>query len=274
MIRILPTILALLIALPAMHAAAQTPVATPAVTPDPFMLPVNHLVLRITEGNGFSYVRDATGGPYYDNIHIIDDGVFPDDLPAFLADIYTDVGMQDMYYMYVSLIPDAPFLQPRGLPITVEMRLITVADGDSAARLVEVYPDILRPPLTPGEPPAEITVIADPPAHDEAIVGVTGRDPYFDIDTGEPVGIEVPYARLIAQAGTIVASAKVTSTDPAFNDAVARQLLAAQLDCLTAEGVCVPIALPAGVPYEPAPPVASPVAIMPETRQPIARSRA
>jgi len=234
-----------------MPAAAQTPVATP----DPFALPVNHLLLRITEGNGYEYLIDETGVLVYGNVYLVRHGEIPEDIPPGLEDIYTRLGVQHIYYMYVVMMPeDRAADSAQDVGITIEMRLITLEDGDSAAELVALYPDIIA---DAGEAPS---MIPDPPEHDGAIVGVTGMEPYINLASGRPTDIEVPYARFIAQHGTTVASAKVSGLDPTFNDAVARELLSAQLGCLEANEFCVPMPLPGDIPYEPGTPVASPAA--------------
>jgi hypothetical protein len=99
-------------------------------------------------------------------------------------------------------------------------------------------------------------------AHDPSVIEVTGLDasPNGASDSQEPAS--VPFTRLIAQRGAMVTTVKVTSADPAVNEAIARDLLAAQLGCLAAGNACVPVALPAGVEFPPGTPVASPVAMV------------
>jgi hypothetical protein len=115
----------------------------------------------------------------------------------------------------------------------------------------------------------DIVAIEDVPGHDEAIIGVTGTDVYYGVVTGDPAAFRAPFTRFIAQSGTTVASVKVTSLDPAFNDALARHLLTEQLACLATDSPCVPITLPSGMDFSPATPV--PEARKASARRPIAR---
>lgn len=237
---------------------AQTNAQTPVATPDPFALPVNLLLLRIREGNGYEFMTNEAGQLDYDNTYLIRDGVMPRDIPPDLGDVYTELGLQDMYYMQVALSQeDAASSLDGQTSISVETRLTTLQDGESAARLVGIYPDLLADQAQDDDS-GSISVMKDPPVHDQAIIGVTGIDRPSSLTTGEPTGVAMPYARFIAQHGATVASVKVSSLDVGFNDSVARELLTAQLGCIEADEFCVPVALPA---LADNPATASPVAV-------------
>lgn len=252
---------------PATPVTAQTPVASPVATPDPFTLPVNHLLLRIHEGNGWEYMTGPSGILMYVNDYAIRHGEVFGEMPPDLAEMYSELDTRHLYSMTVIVAPVGfPAGQDGQSGVMIETRLTTFADGDAAARLVHNSPDLLadQSPNVPGA--GGIEPIAEVPEHDEAIVGVTGMAPSVVLATGEQSGYPVPYTVYIAQHGTTVASVKVTSLDPTFNDVAARELLAAQLACVEANVFCQPVPIPADVPYEPATPVASPVAVRPVNR--------
>lgn len=257
MTRFLSTCLAALVLLSAsgLAAMAQTPVATA----DPFMLPINQLVLRIREGNGFRYVTDDSGVIAYDNGPLVTDGGSHPVVPESIAALYTDLGVQDLYYAFAALTSEDQ--AGVGNIVVVDIRLTTFPDAAGAARLVDSSLDLLvEQAETNPNASRDIAAITDLPDHDQAIMGATGTDPAGGI---RPSMFRDPFTRFIAQAGAVTASVKVASPDQAFNDAVARELLAAQLECLAAEGVCVPVPLPAGVSFTPGTPepLATPVTV-------------
>lgn len=267
--RIVWACVVLLLIVPGMPSTAQTPVATP----DPFALPVNLLVLRMREGNGYHYVRDQSGTLLYENGYLVRDGETATTVPPAFADLYEDHAVRDLYDAYTSMVPDEEMTEPT-IGIAIQVRLATVPDGDMAGRLVEASPAFFTRMSRAGDRfSQDITVMTDLPDHHEAITGFTGTDQYYGLVNGN-AALRVPFARFIAQHGTMVASVKVTSPDPAFNDAIARELLSAQLACIEADQFCVPVPIPAGTPYEPGTPVASPAAVAPASRTAIARCRA
>lgn|SRR5690606_1266729 len=229
-----------------MLAAAQAPVARP----DTFALPINLLVLRMSEGNGFDYVQNPSGSLVYENLYLVDDGVVHDDILSPTRDWYEDHDIQDIYLAYVRLSPEGTTNDSSGL--AVQIRLATLPDAEAAARLV---PDTLvQMFLQQFDGPSfaqDVISMQDVPLHDQAIIGVTGTDRYYGVISGDPAEFRAPFVRFIAQQGTMVASIKVTSLDPSFNDAVARELLSAQLECLREDQFCVPVPVPAGIPYDP-----------------------
>ncbi len=256
--RFLSILLAGLIAFSALPAVAQTPVATA----NPFALPANLRVLRIRAGNGFDYLRIRDGGLAYVNSDLVDDGLSRVPVPKWLETWYTDMRVLDQYMTYVMMVPEDVAITSG---VVIDIRLLTFPDDAHAAAAVPASFDVLLQQAD--EFPAasqEITKLPDPPDHYQAIIGVTGVDPGFNIRTGAQGEFVLPFTRFIAQEGNIVASVKVTSADQAFNDAVARELLSDQLACLTANEFCQPVPIP-GVPYQPGTPVASPVAVVPET---------
>lgn len=240
-------------------AAAQTPVASPVATSDPFALPANLRILRIRGGNGFDYLRLEGGGLAYLNADLVDDGLSRIPVPQWLETWYTDMRVLDQYMTYVVMVPgDAA--TPTG--VIIDIRLLTFPDDAHAAAAVPASFDVLLRQADENSAASQgITMHPDPPTHDQAIIGVTGIDPGVNTRTGAQGGFVVPFTRFIAQEGNTVASVKVTSADEAFNDAVARELLSDQLTCLTANEFCQPVPVPAGVPYNPGTPLASPVAV-------------
>lgn len=251
---------------PVLPAMAQTPVASPAATADPFALPANHRILRIRAGNGFDYLRLDGGGLAYLNGDLVDDGLSRVPVPQWLETWYTDMRVVDQYFTYVVMVPD-DVAATTG--VIVDIRLLSFPDHDAAAAAVPATFDVLlrqaeeNPTASQG-----ITMHPEPPDHDQAIVGMTGIDLAFNLQTGAQGEFVVPFTRFIAQSGAMVASIKVTSADEAFNDAVARALLDAQLGCLAVNDFCQPVPLPTDVPFAPGTPVATPVAA-----RPIRRSR-
>lgn len=243
---------------------AQTPAA--AATPDPFALPVNLRIIRIREGNGFDFARLGPGSLARVNQYLIDDGQILTETSPSLREWFTELRIEDMYISYVILAPEGEAAADAG--ITVDIRLITFPDGASAEAMVPASIDILNEQAEE-DPNAsqDISAMEDLPQHEQVITGVTGMDPSFDVQTGAQGLFRVPFTRFIAQDGTIVASVKVTSLDPAFNDAAARELLAAQLECLAADVFCDPVRLPGGIDYAPATPTASPVAVTSPVRR-------
>lgn len=256
--RILLSFLVMLLASGTVPAAAQTPV-TGAVPADPFALPANHLILRMTAGNGFDYLRLDGGALAYVNGDLVDEGLSRVPVPQWLETWYTDMRVVDLYFSYVVMVPEDP--GPLSAVI-VDIRLLSFPDVDAAAAAVPGSFDVLQRQADEiPDASKEITLHPNPPGHDEAIIGVTGVDPSLNLATGALGEYQVPFSRFIAQDGAMVASIKVTSADAAFNDAVARELLAAQLACIAADAPCTPVSLPAGIDFMPATPVASPVAI-------------
>jgi hypothetical protein len=248
-------------------AVAQIPVATA----DPFALPINHRILRMTEGNGYAYATNLRGGLVYENVFIVNDGVVHEDILDTTRAWYEDHDIQDLYLTYTRMFPDDMKRDTSG--IAIQIRLATLPDTDAAAQLV---PDTLVLMfMQQREGPGfaqEIVSMEDVPDHDQAIIGVTGTDVYYGVVTGDPAGFRAPFTRFIAQSGTTVASIKVTSLDPLFNDTLARQLLAGQLECLAIDVPCVPTPLPTGMDFEPVLP--SPEDRVASVCQPIARSHA
>jgi hypothetical protein len=232
---------------------AQTPVATA----DPFTLPINQLILRITEGNGYAYARNPSGALVYENVYMVDDGVVDDDILPATRTWYEDHDVQDLYLAYVRLYPEEAKQDTSG--VAIQIRLATLPDTGAAARLVPDALVLMFEQQFEGPTFAQdIAPIEDVPDHDEAIIGVTGTDVYYGVVTGEPTGFRAPFTRFIAQSGTTVASIKVTSLDPAFNDALARELLMEQMACLAVDTPCLPIPLPSGLELIPATPSPSP----------------
>lgn len=261
MTRFLSLLLAGLMALSALAANAQTPVAWPIVTEHPFQLPANLLVLRIRAGNGFDYLRLDGGGLAYLNADLVDNGLSRVPVPQWLETWYTDMRVMDQYMTYVVMVPGQTEA-PTG--VIIDIGLLAFPDSAHAAAAVPASFDVLLRQANENQAASqEITRLPDPPAHDQAIIGVTGVDPSFNIRTGAQGEFTVPFTRFIAQQGAMVASVKVTSADETFNDAVARALLADQLACLTANEFCQPVPVPADVPYAPGTPIASPVAAVP-----------
>lgn len=240
---------------PTLTAVAQTPAASRTATPDPFVLPANHRIVRIREGNGFEYLRLHQAGIAYADGDLVDEGLSTVPVPPSLEQWYTALQMEDMYFSYAIMVPEGE----NGVAgaIAVDIRLMSFEDGDAAGVMVPASVGVLIQQA--GVSPTasrDLALIDDVPDHDEAIIGITGTDPA--VDTRPPV--RAPFSRFIAQHGTIVASVKVSGADEALNDAVARELLAAQLACLEERGVCVPVPLPAGTADQPGTAVASPVA--------------
>lgn len=259
----------LLLITPVTSASTQTPVATP----DPFALPVNLLVLRIREGNGYGYVRDQSGAPLYGNGYLVRDGEIATTVPPPFADFYEDHEVHNLYDAYTIMVQDEEITEP-SISIAVQVRLATVPDGDMAGRLVDASPAFFTHLSGAGDRfSQDIIVMTDLPDHDEAITGFTGTDQYDGLVNGD-AAFRMPFTRFIAQHGTIVASIKVTGPDPAFNDAVARELLAAQLACIAADQFCVPVPLPSNVPFEPGTPVTISTTLAPAPGPAIVRSRA
>lgn len=266
MTRFLSTLLAGLLALSAMGGGAPRAVAqTPVATADPFLLPINLQVQRITDGNDFTYLRDASGAMAYVNGYLVDDGETTSPVPEPVADMYRDLQIEDMYVTYGILIPDDGEVPRYG--IVVDIRLLTFPDHGTAEEMVRSSTDVLtQQAMDDPNASQEISALTDLPVHSEAIAGATGTDAAIDLRTGAQGLFRVPFTRYFAQSGTTVASVKVTSPDPAFNEAVARELLAAQIGCVEADTFCSPIPLPGGVDYAPEMPIASPAALTPAGR--------
>ena len=245
---------------PVFPATAQTPVATPAATADPFVLLANHRILRIRAGNGFDYLRLEGGGLAYLNGDLVDDGLSRVPVPQWLETWYTDMRVVDQYFTYVVMVPEDATVPTA---VIIDIRLLSFPDHDAAAAAVPATFDVLirqaqeNPTASQG-----ITMHPDPPDHDQAIIGMTG----IDLSFNPQGGFVVPFTRFIAQEGAIVASIKVTSPDEGFNDAVARDLLTAQLACLAVNDFCQPVPLPTDVPFAPGTPVATPIAAGPVRR--------
>lgn len=250
-------------------AGAQTPVASPAATSDPFALPANLRILRIRAGNGFDYLRLDGGGLAYLNADLVDDGLSRVPVPQWLETWYTDMGVMDQYMTYVIMVPEDA-TTPTG--VIIDIRLLTFPDdAHSAAAVPATFDVLLRQAEENPAASQGITMYPAPPDHDQAIIGVTGFDPGFNTQNGAQGEFVAPFTRFIAQEGNMVASIKVTSADEAFNDAIARELLSDQLACLTANEFCQPVPVPA-VPYQPGTPVASPVAVAPHERSTLRRA--
>lgn len=249
---------------PVLSATAQTPVASPIATADPFALPANLRILRIHAGNGFDYLRLEDGRLAYVNGDLVDDGLSTVPVPQWLETWYTDMRVVDHYMAYVAMVSDASAASD---VIMIDIRLLSFPDHDAAAGAVPAtYDVLLRQAEEDPRASQGIDMLPDLPENDGAIIGVTGTDPSLDPRTGAQSLFTVPFTRFIAQQGAIVASVKVASADAAFNDVVARELLATQLDCLMADELCPPVPIPADVTYEPGQPVATPAAARPMSR--------
>jgi hypothetical protein len=250
---------------PALPAMAQTPAASPVATADPFALPATHRILRIYAGNGFDFLRTDDGQLAYLSGDLVDDGLSTVPVPQWLEDWYTDMQVLDHYFTYAVMAPEDT-VEPTG--IIVDIRLLSFPDHDAAGAAVPASFDLLMRQAEEDPSASQgITMHPDVPPHDGAIIGVTGSDLIFNVMPGvQGEFVTAPFTRFIAQDGAMVASVKVISPDESFNEAVAQELLAAQLDCLAVKGACAPVPLPAGIPFAPATPVASPVAVMPPAR--------
>lgn len=258
-------VLVLLASGPVLPAVAQTPVASPVATADPFALPANLRILRVHAGNGFDFMRTDDGGLAYLSGDLVDDGLSTVPVPQWLETWYTDMQVRDHYFTYAVMVPEDA---ADTTVIVIDIRLLSFPDHEAAAAAVPASFDVLLRQAE--EDPAASQAIVrhpDPPAHAGAIIGVTGTDLAVNVTPGvQGAFVTLPFTRFIAQDGEMVASVKVISADESFNEAVARELLAAQLDCLAMNEFCVPVPLPGGVPFAPATPVASPVAAMPASR--------
>lgn len=236
-------------AFPGRGMASQTPVATP----DPFTLPINLLIVRIAEGKGFAYMTDASGAPSYQNRYVVNDGKVLHDIPTALRTWYSMHNVQDLYMAVARVAPESRTAESNEIGVLIDMRVATFPDSGAATRIID---DSFRFRSEQSQQDRDgvrgLAPITNLPAHGEAITGMTG--------TQDHAGRQVPFTRIIAQHGTMVTSVKITSLDEAFNDAVAREILSAQLACLAAETFCVPIQVPAGAGYVPGTPMASPVA--------------
>lgn len=237
-------------AFPGRGMASQTPVATP----DPFTLPINLLIVRIAEGNGFAYMTDASGAPSYQNRYVVNDGKVLHDIPTALRTWYSMHNVQDLYMAVARVAPENQVTESNEIGVLIDVRVATFPDSGAAAGLVDdTFRFLSEQAQQDRDGVRDVTPIADLPAHGEAITGMTGTQAH--------AGRQVPFTRIIAQHGTMVASVKIASLDEAFNDAVAREILSAQLACLSADTFCVPIQVPADADFTPGTPMASPVAV-------------
>jgi hypothetical protein len=258
--RVVMVFLMIILTLSSLHGVAGQTELRPS---EAFSLPVNLRILRIRAGNGYVYGTDDSGGIAYRNRYIMDDGEMVSATRTALRVWYHHHGVQDLYISRAELVPEVA--APETLPVIVETRLSTHSTPVDAESMVSDYVDLSRGATR------DLSPIRNPPEHHGAIVGMIGRGQLDDPIRGGPRRFERSFVRFVAQHDTLVLSVTVASPDPVFNEAVARELLVAQLACLEQNDMCVPLPLPATTETAPG---ASPVALAPDRRLVTARFRA
>lgn len=223
------------------------PLAASAQSP---ATPVEQLTLRLVEGNGYTVLATAEGEPQRDELNQVAAGVFPEAMDPVVIEFYTRTGVQDVYISFVNFVPPGQDPAAEVTATAAEMRVATFATEDGAATYVtdfaQEYP---RQAEVLGTNP-EIIPLEDLPDHDGAIFGYSTTEPYNDVDTGEATG-EVATTRILAQQGSAVASAKVSSPDPTLNRLIATELVLAQAACIAADAPCPPTPMPVEFPNSP-----------------------
>jgi hypothetical protein len=224
--------------LSAAPAAAQAAAPSP-IPAQPLATPLDQLTLRVEEGNGYTMLVDSEGQPQKAELHQVQNGVYPEDMNPAVIDRYTHYNTQDVYITAINLVP------PGAETLTatsVEMRLATFSDADSAAGFVSTFVDEF-----PGQAKAlgtnpEVTGFEILRDREGTIAGFDAFEIYYDVVTGEPL-FEVPYTRILVQSGPVVASAKVGGQSSELNLAIALELVIAQVACIDADVPCEAIPL-------------------------------
>jgi hypothetical protein len=232
--------------LSAAPAAAQAAAPSP-IPAQPLATPLDQLTLRVEEGNGYTMLVDSDGQPQKAELHQVQNGVYPEDMNPAVIDRYTHYNTQDVYITAINLVPPGA----EALTATsVEMRLATFSDADSAAGFVSTFVDEF-----PGQAEAlgtnpEVTGFEILWDREGTIAGFDAFEIYYDVVTGEPL-FEVPYTRILVQSGPAVASAKVGGQSSELNLAIALELVIAQVACIDADVPCEAIPLPIEFPNSP-----------------------
>lgn len=210
--------------------------------------PVDQLALRVVEGNGYTVLTDMAGTPQQAEQHQVQGGgAFPEGMPQVVIDFYTRTGVQDVYITFVNLVP--PGQDPAGevVATAAEMRVLTFATEDGAATYVNDFAqEFPRQAEALGMSP-DISPMEGLPQRDGAIFGYSTTEVYTDVDTGEPTD-SVWSTRILAQQGSAVASAKVSSPDAMLNARQAIELALVQAGCIAQDIACAPIPLPVEFP--------------------------
>jgi hypothetical protein len=163
--------------------------------------------------------------------------------PAVI-DRYTHYNTQDVYITAINLVP------PGAETLTatsVEMRLATFADADSAAGFVSTFVDDFPNQADALGTNPEVTAFEILWDREGTIVGFDAFETYYDVETGEPL-FESPYTRILVQNGAVVVSAKVGGQSSELNLAIALELILAQVACIDADAPCEAIPLPVEFP--------------------------
>ncbi len=229
--------LAILLALPPLSHAQADPGFTPTQS-------LEALVLRIAEGNGFEHLRDERGLTRTTEFAQVTNGEIPDDFPPSLQDLYGETGVEGVYVSVTNLVPDDWDIARGGPATTIETRVLQLPDANSAQRYVELaFDQQVNQAAELNDGASEFASLVELPDHDGAIAGWTYMTPFLDLATDESATL-VPSVRYIAQVGSTIASARISTDDEDLAAGVAPLLLQEQIACITADVACEAIPLP------------------------------
>lgn len=200
--------------------------------------PTEDLLLRVTEGEGWSYATDADGQPIESTVAMMVDGEPQLDFAGETLALYERHEMTDAYAWAVDILP----ANYEPISTSIEIRVLTFSSEENATAFLGEFSDAIVT-ATPAE--ANLAQIDPLPETDLNLIGLTSMTEFTNYETDDSIGM-AGTVRYLAQVDNHVISVDVAGPFVDYNFDLAYWLTDAQAGCITADAPCEAITTPSG----------------------------